>query len=217
MVFTLLIFSGCGASKVEINRTSAVQLPNIYFEQTSEILGNGTNKELDYERETTEFHVERGISAGQKSQHPTIRVIDARKRTNQNLGKGLGKIQLFDTTAPMEIRKRVAHQPTDQPVQKTAYNKNSAIMGLILNGLVFAAGLGLWIGVGFGLGPGMGLYWFLYVFLGLPILIIGFITTLAGFFRMKKPNTQLTQFYLTIISLVARLVSLILKYLTLNA
>ena len=216
LISFLFVITGCSLSKVENPSIAPVKLPNIYFEQTSKTTHQSTQErrgmDQSKQEETEPLHVsnctinESSISTWtpeRRLSFPTRSLISPNE-------------MLRDTIKPIEIQGSASGRAIAETTENTKNNNETAIAGLVMNGLVFAVGLGLLLGVGLGLGPGQGLYWFFYILLGLLILTVGFFITLAGFFKMKKKNSKRPRFGLTLYSALAWLGSLLLMYLTIS-
>lgn len=216
LISFLFAITGCSLSKVENPSIAPVKLPNIYFEQTSKTTHQSTQERRGMDQSKQEEIEPLHVSNCTVNESSFSTWTPARRLSFPTRSQIAPKAMLRDTTKPIEIQGRTSGRPVAETTENTKNNNETAIAGLVMNGLVFAAGLGLLLGVGLGLGPGQGLYWFLYILLGLLILTMGFVITLAGFFKMKKKNSKRPRFGLTLYSALALLGSLLLMYLTIN-
>ena len=216
LISFLFIITGCSLSKVENPSIAPVKLPNIYFEQTSKTTHHSTQERRGVNKSKYEELKPVNVSNCTVHESSISTWTPARRLSFSTRSQISPNEMLRDTTKPIEIQGRTSGRPVAETTENTINNNNTAITGLVLNGLVFAVGLGLLLGVGLGLGPGQGLYWFLYILLGLLILTLGFFITLAGFFKMKKKNSKRPRFGLTLYSALAWLGSLLLMYLTIS-
>lgn len=216
LISFLFIITGCSLSKVENPPIVPVKLPNIYFEQTSKTTHHSNQEKRGLNKSKYEELKPVNVSNCTVHESSISTRNPARRLTFPTRSAISPKAMLRDTTKPIEIQVRASGRPVAETTDNTKNNNETAIAGLVMNGLVFAVGLGLLMGVGLGLGPGQSLYWFFYILLGLLILTVGFFITLAGFFKMKKKNSKRPRFGLTLYSALAWLGSLLLMYLTIS-
>jgi len=200
LLLVLAFLSGCASKIKPVDHTGTATIPPLFFEQT--IKEEKTPLSQSKSNEALQF-----IECGTVTKDRIIG--QSQKITRRDF--------LSDTTKPEVNTPKAPKTQTQNEQINGRLGKGTAKFGLFINVITLLLGIALAAVFGFGWGPVVGLFWVLFLLLSIPLMLIGLITSLSGYIKMKHKNAPRSFLRISLYSLIAFLGSILIWIIQLSS